>query len=128
MAKKEEALSKSVSRYLKLQFPNIVFTCDASGVRLTMGQATLLKAQRSVHKIPDMIILKPNAEYHGLILELKSEDSSPFLKDGSLSMNKHIQEQNNTLNLLLNAGYYAVFAVGFDSAKKIIDDYMSLKL
>ena len=46
MAKKEEALSKSVSRYLKLQFPNIVFTCDASGVRLTMGQATSLKAQR----------------------------------------------------------------------------------
>ena len=67
---------------MKLQFPNIVFTCDASGVRLTMGQATSLKAQRSVHKIPDMIILKPNAEYHGLILELKSEDSSPFLKDG----------------------------------------------
>lgn len=128
MAKKEESLSKSVSRYLKLQYPDLVFTCDASGVRLTMGQATALKAQRSVHKIPDIIILKPNSKYHGLILELKSEDSSPFLKDGSLSTGKHIQEQNNTLNELSRVGYYAVFGVGFDNTKKIIDDYMNNKL
>lgn len=126
MAKKEEQLSKAVSKYLKIQYPDVVFTCDASGVRLTMGQATALKAQRSVHKIPDMIILKPNGEYHGLILELKSEDSSPYLKDGSLSKGQHIQEQNQTLTVLLNIGYYAVFAVGFDNAKKIIDDYMNL--
>jgi hypothetical protein len=126
VAKKEEQLSKAVSRYLKVQYPDTVFTCDASGVRLTMGQATALKAQRSVHKIPDMIILKPNGEYHGLILELKSEDSSPYLKDGSLSKGQHIQEQNQTLTALLNIGYYAVFAVGFDNAKKIIDDYMNL--
>ncbi len=126
MAKKEEQLSKAVSKYLKIQYPDVVFTCDASGVRLTMGQATALKAQRSVHKIPDMIILKPNGEYHGLILELKSEDSSPYLKDGSLSKGQHIQEQNQTLTALLNIGYYAVFAVGFDNAKKIIDDYMNL--
>ena len=128
MAKKEEQLSKSVSRYLKLQYPDVVFTCDSSGIRLTIGQATALKAQRSTHKIPDMIILKPNAEYHGLILELKSDDSSPFLKDGSLSKGKHIQDQNQTLTELLSIGYYAVFAVGFDNAKKIIDDYMKLKI
>ena len=128
MAKKEEQLTKAVSKYLKIQYPDVVFTCDASGVRLTMGQATALKAQRSVHKIPDMIILKPNAEYHGLILELKSEDSSPYLKDGSLSKGQHIQEQNQTLTTLLNIGYYAVFAVGFDNAKKVIDNYMANKL
>lgn len=128
MAKKEESLSKAVSRYLQIQYPNIVFTCDASGVKLTMGQAVSLKAQRSVHKIPDMIILKPNADYHGLILELKSIDSSPFLKDGSLSKSVHVQEQNKTLNILLNAGYYAVFAVGFDNAKEIIDKYMKSEI
>ena len=128
MAKKEEQLSKSVSRYLKLQYPDVVFTCDSSGIRLTIGQATALKAQRSVHKIPDMIILKPNAEYHGLILELKSDDSSPYLKDGSLSKGQHIQEQNQTLTALLDIGYYAVFAVGFDNAKEVIDNYMANKL
>lgn len=128
MAKKEESLSKAVSKYLKMQYGSVIFTCDASGVRLTMGQATALKAQRSVHKIPDMIILKPNAEYHGLILELKTEEASPYLKDGSLSTSKHIQEQNQTLTMLLNLGYYAVFAVGFNHAKKIIDDYFDNKL
>jgi hypothetical protein len=128
VAKKEEQLSKSVSRYLKLQYPDVVFTCDSSGIRLTIGQATALKAQRSVHKIPDMIILKPNGEYHGLILELKSEDSSPYLKDGSLSKGQHIQEQNQTLTALLNIGYYAVFIVGFNQAKEVIDNYMANKL
>lgn len=128
MAKKEEQLSKAVSRYLKLQYPDVVFTCDSSGIRLTIGQATALKAQRSVHKIPDMIILKPNGEYHGLILELKSEDSSPYLKDGSLSKGQHIQEQNQTLTALLNIGYYAVFIVGFNQAKEVIDNYMANKL
>ena len=128
MAKKEEQLSKSVSRYLKLQYPDVVFTCDSSGIRLTIGQATALKAQRSVHKIPDMIILKPNGEYHGLILELKSEDSSPYLKDGSLSKGKHIQEQNQTLTELFSIGYYAVFIVGFNQAKEVIDNYMANKL
>ena len=128
MAKKEEQLSKSVSRYLKLQYPDVVFTCDSSGIRLTIGQATVLKAQRSTHKIPDMIILKPNAEYHGLILELKSEDSSPYLKDGSLSKGQHIQEQNQTLTALLDIGYYAVFIVGFNQAKEVIDNYMANKL
>ena len=128
MAKKEEQLSKSVSRYLKLQYPDVVFTCDSSGIRLTIGQATALKAQRSTHKIPDMIILKPNAEYHGLILELKSEYSSPYLKDGSLSKGQHIQEQNQTLTALLNIGYYAVFIVGFNQAKEVIDNYMANKL
>ena len=128
MAKKEEQLSKSVSRYLKLQYSDVVFTCDSSGIRLTIGQATALKAQRSVHKIPDMIILKPNGEYHGLILELKSEDSSPYLKDGSLSKGQHIQEQNQTLTALLNIGYYAVFIVGFNQAKEVIDNYMANKL
>lgn len=128
MAKKEESLSRAVSSYLKIQYRDIVFTCDASGVRLTIGQATSLKAQRSVHKIPDMIILKPNSKYYGLILELKSEDSSPYLKDGSLSSGKHIQEQNQTLNELMKIGYYAVFAVGFDGAKNIIDKYMNDKL
>ena len=111
-----------------MQYSDVVFTCDASGVRLTMGQATALKAQRSVHKIPDMIILKPNGEYHGLILELKSEDSSPYLKDGSLSKGQHIQEQNQTLTALLNIGYYAVFIVGFNQAKEVIDNYMANKL
>ena len=128
MAKKEEQLSKSVSRYLKLQYPDVVFTCDSSGIRLTIGQATALKAQRSTHKIPDMIILKPNGEYHGLILELKSEYSSPYLKDGSLSKGKHIQEQNQTLTELLSIGYYAVFIVGFNQAKEVIDNYMANKL
>ena len=128
MAKKEEQLSKAVSRYLKVQYPDVVFTCDSSGIRLTIGQATVLKAQRSTHKIPDMIILKPNAEYHGLILELKSDDSSPFLKDGSLSKGQHIQEQNQTLTALLNIGYYAVFIVGFNQAKEVIDNYMANKL
>jgi len=125
MAKQEEKLSIAISNYIKIQYPNVIFTCDASGVKLTMGQAVILKKQRSNHKIPDMIILSPKDKYHGLILELKSKNI--YLKDGSLSKEKHIQSQNNTLNQLLDIGYYAVFVIGFDHAKKVIDNYLKQK-
>ncbi len=123
--KNEQKLSIAVSNYLKLQFPNTVFCCDSSGVKLTMGQAVSLKKQRSVHKIPDMIILEPspNGVYHFMVLELKTIEATPYLKNGSLSKSEHIQEQNKTLELLRTKGAYAEFAVGIDDAISKIKGY-----
>jgi hypothetical protein len=127
MAKKnEQKLSVAVSNYLKLAYPNVVFTCDSSGVKLSIGQAVALKKQRSRHKIPDMLILEPSANgvYHFMVLELKTIEANPYLKNGSLSSSEHIQEQNKTLELLRSKGAYAEFAVGLDDAIKKIDNYL----
>ena len=116
---------KAVAEYLKLQYPNVVFTSDASGIRLSIGNAKKMLALKSNHKIPDLIIFSPNGKYNGLIIEIKASDKSPFLKDGSLSKSKHTQEQNKTLDILRYNGYKAVFGVGFQGCKDIIDEYFS---
>ena len=114
---------KAVANYLKLQYPNIIFTSDSSGIRLSIGNAKKMLALKSNCKIPDLLIFAPNEKYHGLIIEIKRTDEKIYLKDGSLSKSKHIQQQNETLERLSAIGYYAVFGVGFDACKKIIDTY-----
>ena len=124
--KQEESLQIAVSRYLKLQYPDVIFTSESSGIRLTIGQSVKAKKCRSEKKLPDVMIFEPRGDYSGLLIELKVKPVA--LKDGSLSKDKHIQAQNAMLTRLRIKGYCAFFAVGFEVAKTLIDEYMKLKL
>jgi hypothetical protein len=121
--KHEESLQIAVSNYLRLQYPNVIFTAESSGLKLTIGQAVKAKKLRSSRGLPDMIILEPRQGYHGLCLELKTV--SPYKKDGSLKSDTHLQEQQQILTNLNEKGYAAKFVTGFDKAKKVIDFYMT---
>lgn len=125
--RKEESLQIALCTYVKLQFPNAVFTSESSGIRVTKSLAGKMKAQRSKHKLPDFIMLEPRGMYHGLVLELKTKKRSPFLKNGELSTDKHVREQAKTLDILKRKGYAAFFAVGLDQAKLYVDRYMEVK-
>jgi hypothetical protein len=127
VAKQEQQLQISICDYLKLQYPHAIFFSEPSGLRVSMGQAKVLKRMRSFGKLPDLFIAFPNGKYHGMFIELKTNESSPFLKDGSLSKSEHIQGQLNTLKTLHSLGYAAVFGVGFDDAKNKIDKYFALE-
>lgn len=127
MKKQEERLHENICQYIRMQYPDVIFTSDSSGVRLTIGQAVKMKKLRSEKGIPDLIILEPRVNYHGLILELKRENETVFLKDGSLSKDAHIQEQDKILTRLAKKGYLAIFVVGFDKAKHMINYYMNLQ-
>ena len=117
----ETKLQNAIASYLKLQYPEVVFTSESSGVRTSYGMAKRLKAQRSVHRLPDLIILECRGGFAGLLIELKV--SSPYKKDGTLKAGR-AYEQNKTLELLRKKGYSAHFGVGFEHTKKIIDDYL----
>lgn len=120
----EKRLHESVCDYLKYQYPDTVFTSDASGLRLNMGQAIQIKKLRHPERgIPDLIILEPRGGYNGMLLELKVD--TPFKKDGSLKKNDHLEDQADCLFKLTSKGYYAHFAIGFDDAKEQIDKYMN---
>ena len=123
---KEELVHKAVCRYIKVQYPGVIFTSDASGIRVSMGLAKKLKAMRSAHKIPDLIILEANSKYHGLIIEIK-HDRSIYKKDGTLKKNEHVEEQQKTLRHLEAKGYCARFGCGFDECIALIDWYMKIK-
>lgn len=122
----EKATHKALCGYIKYQYPDVVFTSDSSGLRLTMGLRMEIKAMRSCHTIPDLLILEPRGSFAGLALEIKKDKGGAILKDGSISTGKHIQDQHQTLLHLEKKGYKACFGQGFDHCKSIIDEYMSL--
>lgn len=124
--KKEENLQIAISAYLKLQYPNVYFTSESSGIRVPMGVAVKMKKQRSTHKQLDLIILEPKGVYHGLILELKKDANEILTKNGKYRVNDHIKEQLESIEVLRNKGYFASFGCGFKECKNLIDFYMKL--
>ena len=120
----ERTLHRAVCDYIRLQYPDVIFNTDLSGAgKLTIGQATALKALRSGRGFPDLVIYEPRDDYHGLFLELKKEGTRIWNKK-LVGATPHIEEQAQMIDKLEDRGYRAVFAVGFDEAKKIIDNYL----
>lgn len=143
---KEEKVQIKVCNYLHKAYPRVIFTCDlSSGMRLPIHIAAKNKKMRSSRGLPDLFIATPQFKfkreyggdmgnrvisedkiitYTGLFMELKSEDTVIFNRDGSLRKDEHLQEQQAILTDLQGKGYKAVFAVGYKQAVDIIDEYM----
>lgn len=131
---KESDLQIMVADYLRLRYPDVIFHSDyGSGIKLTAGQAARQKRMNGGRRAyPDMFIAKPRLTMqddmpvyiHGLFIELKKEGTKIRKKDGELVANEHIREQAKMLRELEQNGYMAVFACGFDQAKKVIDWYL----
>ena len=59
--KQEEKLQTAISNYLKLQYPNVIFTAESSGIRLPIGLAKKAKEHRNPARgLPDISIFYPN--------------------------------------------------------------------
>lgn len=125
---KESSIHAQVAKYLKLQYPDVIFRTDfAAGIKMSIGQAVKHKSLQSGSKYPDLFIAQPAGQWHGLFLELKRDRSEVYLLGGNvLKNNQHVKEQEEMLNQLRRRGYCAHFGCGFDGAKRIIDSYLSL--
>ena len=135
---REHDIYKMIADYLRYQYPTVIYRFDlAADLKLTMGQASKHKRLQRYRGYPDLFIAEPKkvviskgehtrlvAGYHGLFIELKREGTRIFKKDGALVADEHIREQFDMLHDLRAKGYAAEFAIGFDEAKKLIDDYM----
>ena len=121
----EAIIHAQVCEYIKLQYPDVIFTSEASGLRLTIGQAKKMKNLRSSAGLPDLWIAEPRGIYKALFIELKSEG---ILKKNLTYKTEHIADQAKVLDRLVRKGYFAVFGIGFDHAKLYIDWYMKLEL
>ncbi len=121
----EASVHERVADFLRLQYRNVHFRTDfAAGIKMTLGQGARHKRLQSGRAWPDLFIAEPRSGQHGLFLELKKEGTRIFLKDGSLSTEKHIQEQAAVLEDLRARGYAAEFAVGFNEAVRLINEYL----
>lgn len=128
----EAELQKQVAIYLKIQYPDVIFHSDfGSGVKLSYKQAVMQKIQNGGRRAwPDMFIAEPQPHgrnwYHGLFIELKKEGTRLKKKNGEWA-SEHIAEQYDVLDRLRFRGYKAEFAVGWDEAINLIDDYLGGK-
>lgn len=125
----EAELQKQVAIYIRMQYPDVIFHSDfGSGVKLTPWQARMQKMQNGGRRAwPDMMIAEPIGDYHGLFIELKREGARLKKQNGEWA-SSHIAEQNIMLNELSNKGYKAEFAIGFEQALDLIDDYLGGEL
>lgn len=118
-----------IAVYLKLQYPAITFRTDfAAGIKMTMGQAVKHKKLQSEDKYPDLFIAEPRGGYCGLFLEIKRDVHELLNKNGSFKKSDHLDGQRAMLQKLNKKGYRARFAAGFDHAKQLIDQYLSLPI
>jgi len=122
----EKQLHISVCKYLDMQYPDVIYLSDPSGMRVTVGLINEIKAKRCKrYKIPDLIILHPNKQYKGLIIEIKKSLSEIVTKSGEFRKTAHIQEQVKSLEKLQSLGYAALFGVSFQQIKSVIDEYFN---
>ena len=125
---RESDIQVMLADYLVIHYPKIIFHSDfGSGVKLSFYQANLQKRQNGGRRAwPDMFIAKPCGKYAGLFIELKRDGTRIKKRNGAYASD-HIAEQAKLLSLLEKQGYKAVFAVGFNEAKQIIDAYLEIK-
>jgi hypothetical protein len=110
----EEYLQSQVIKYIKYQYPGILYCASLGGIRTSYKQAAKAKLTGYIAGMPDLQIMEPTNDYHGLFIELKRNNkcyASPKQKAFIEALNKR--------------NYRAVVCKGFDEAKKEIDKYIS---
>lgn len=125
----EQDLQSDLCKWIRLQYPDTYFISDfAAGMKLSPFLANIRQSQAPSMKVLDLTILERRGAYYGLILEIKTEDGTPYLKDGkTLKSSDHLRSQQESIDLLKRKGYAACFAVGLDDAMKKVKLYMELK-
>lgn len=121
--RKEDRIAIQLADYIYLQYPNIIAHFDTgSGGTTSIGMAMRNKRLNKRRGFPDLFIAEPTAHFKGLFIEIKAK--LPFKKNGELYAGDHLKEQQAMLTELMLRGYWAVFGVGFDACKEIIDTYL----
>jgi hypothetical protein len=124
---KEQILASNVAKFMKMKYPSVIYRFDAAAdLKMSIYQASRIKSLHGKFSkgYPDLFIAKPNKYYHGLFLELKADNASPFKKDGQLKKNEHLETQAKMHDHLRNEGYEVKFTVGLKDTIEIIEDYM----
>ena len=112
-------------KWLKIQYPDVLFRSDIqSAGKLTPAMQNIKSIIDPFRGWPDITIYLKRGKFCGLMIEMKRINSGLYLKDGSLSSNKHVQEQNEMHKKLRENGWQVEFAEGMDQAILIFQNYL----
>jgi hypothetical protein len=127
MSKLTEAQEHSlVCKWLKQVHPGVMFNTDMSGIRLSVGMAVKAKTLRSHNGFPDLFIIEKRGEYAGLFIELKRTGEKLLMKDGTTPISDHVAEQFAVKLELQRRGFKCEFAIGYEMAQNIINEYLTI--
>jgi len=111
-------------KWMKLTYPNLLFTVDLGGVRLQPHQRRIM-ATRAKPGHPDLMIQEWFLDkYCGLAIEFKKTNADIFKKDGNLKKSEHTARQLEYLIALKNRYWLAGFVCGVENAKAVIKAYL----
>ena len=114
----EENIQVSIVDYLKLQYPNVLFTATMGG-QFQRHYSQRLKAKRTgyLKGVSDLLIFEPRGSYFGLFIELKRDKKC-----------YPTAEQKQFISKASDRGNYATCAKGFEECKELIDIYLNEEL
>jgi len=122
LKKSEWSEQLTLCKWLKLQYPEVRFRSDIqSAGKLSPQMQNITQILDPFSGWPDIMIFHGR----GLGIEMKRKDSGTFLKDGSLSSNKHVQEQNQMHVFLRSIGWEVHFVEGAENAMEIVKEYLN---
>ena len=127
MNRKEQELQNAIVKYMRLQYPKVIFKVDggADANKSSFVARQVYSKQQYKRGYPDFQIIKPSEYYFGLFLELKGCEEDLFNKNGTMKRgsNDHHVEQHNFIQELRANGYWADFCWNIEDAIKIIENY-----
>jgi len=106
----ENKIQEALVRYVRLKWPNVLFTCAPAAAKDARTGARN-KRMGYLKGFPDLFFAYPLGGYLGLFLELKTATGK------ETSQQKEIREQLNM------HGYKAVVCYGYDEAIKQVENY-----
>jgi hypothetical protein len=112
-------------KWLKMQYPQVRFRSDIqSAGKLSPAMQNIKSIIDPFRGFPDITIYLKRGEFCGLMIEMKRENSGLYLKDGSLSNSKHVQEQGKMHEFLRDNAWKVEFAEGMDGAIDLFENYL----
>lgn len=117
------------------------FTDYAAGLNLTDKERIAMMKQRSHEGTPDLFILEPRGEYHGMVIEFKKDGTTVRNRDGTLRKSPyrrqyltskglfiksgdHLADQAAALAFLHNKKYHCIWGIGAERTIQLIDEYL----
>jgi len=102
-----------IAAWMKVKFPDCLFTIAPNDIKLQIHQAKILKSRGYRKGTPDFLIFEPRGKYHGAVIELKIK--------GNRSTT---EEQIEFILLAAERGYFGTVVFGYDEAVEVIEKYL----
>ncbi len=109
----EDNMAMSVATYLKMQYPDVLFSHMPLGGKRNAREGLRLKKMGTKKGLPDFLIFETNDPHlRGLAIELK------------VKPNKPTPEQLEVLTDLKHLKWAAYVCYSFDEAQEVIDKHL----